>query len=262
MTTATAGPTSSPRPDTPSAGVVAACGLMATDWSPWHVVLYGLTWADYERLLAARQTAGRKRVRITYDRGAAEIYTPGGGSPHPADPGPGASAMTVGNRHERWKKLVARLLEAAAMGFRVPVVASGNVTLSRGDLEHGLEPDECYYVRNAARVAAVRELDLRTDPPPDLAIEIEVSRTVLDRLDLYAALGIPEVWRYDGEHVRFLARTTDGTYTEVPASLAFPPADRRPPRQLPRPRWDGGRYHALPRNDGLGTAEQPARRTG
>ena len=78
MTTATAGPKSG-RPDPTSPAVAAACELMATDWSPWHLVLYGLTWGDYERLLAAREAAGRKRLRITYDRGAAEIMTPGGG---------------------------------------------------------------------------------------------------------------------------------------------------------------------------------------
>jgi Uma2 family endonuclease len=218
--------TATAEPDAPSRGVAAACELMATDWSPWHIVLYGLTWADYERLLAARAAAGRKRVRITYDRGAAEIWTPGGRSFRPRgqvdlDAG-GTAAMTVGTRHERWKKLIARLIEAAALGFRVPVVACGNVTLGRADLDRGFEPDECYYVRNAARVEAIRELDLRSDPPPDLAVEIEVSRNILDRLDLYGSLGIPEVWRYDGESLRFLTRTADGSYADTPASLAFP----------------------------------------
>jgi Uma2 family endonuclease len=226
MTTATAEPMKGRPPDTPSPGVTAACELMATDWSPWHIVLYGLTWADYERLLAARDAAGRRRLRITYDRGTAEIMTPGvipdrTGNPTITTPG-GATAMTVGNRHERWKKLIARLLEAAALGFRLPLVACGNVTLNRGDLDRGLEPDECYYVRNAARVAEVRELDFRTDPPPDLVVEVEVSRTVLDRLDLYAALGIPEVWRYDGERVRFLVRSAAGVYEEVATGPAFP----------------------------------------
>jgi Uma2 family endonuclease len=200
---------------------------MTTDWSPWHMVLYGLAWADYERLLAAREAAGRKRLRITYDRGTAEIMTPGGGPPSPTaartnSGREGAPIMTVGNRHERWKKLIARLIEAAALGFRTPLVASGNLTLNRPGLDRGLEPDECYYVRNAARVAAVRELDFRTDPVPDLVVEVEVSRTVLDRLDLYAALGIEEVWRYDGTRFRFLVRSETGGYTETAASLAFP----------------------------------------
>ncbi|MDB5312444.1 MAG: hypothetical protein JWO38_6646 [Gemmataceae bacterium] len=228
MTTATAEAPTPGGPDASTPGVAAACELMETDWSPWHMVLYGLTWADYERLLAARQAAGRKRLRITYDRGTAEIMTPGGGPPTPqpeARPGlgrEGAAVMTVGNRHERWKKLIARLIEAAALGFRIPLVASGNLTLNRPGLDRGLEPDECYYVRNTTRVAAVRELDFRTDPVPDLVVEVEVSRTVLDRLDLYTALGIAEVWRFDGDRVRFLVRSETGGYDETPANLAFP----------------------------------------
>ena len=130
--------------------------------------------------------------------------------------------MTVGNRRERWKKLIARLLEAAAMGFRVPLVASGGITLGRADLDRGVEPDECYYVRNASRVAAVRELDFGTDPPPDLVVEIEISRSVLERLDVYAALGVPEVWACDGTRVRFLVLSATGGYAEAAVSLAFP----------------------------------------
>jgi Uma2 family endonuclease len=211
-------------PDSPSPGVAAACELMETDWSPWHIVLYGLEWADYERLLTAREAAGRKRLRITYDRGTAEIMTPGV-VPQPDDrtvSQPERSpAMSVGNRHERWKKLIARLLEAAAMGFRLPLVACGNVTMARGDLDRGLEPDECYYIQNASRVSSVRELDFRTDPVPDLAIEIEVSRTVLDRLDLYAALGVGEIWCYDGNRVRFLVLDA-GNYVEVETGRNLP----------------------------------------
>lgn len=220
MTTAVAEPEA---PPAARRGVDAVCELFETDWSPWHVVLYGLTWDDYERLLAARAEAGRRRVRITYDRGMAEIYTPGGGSPRArAGAGPGEAGMTVGNRHERWKKLLARLLETASLGFRTPLVGCGNVTLSRADLDRGLEPDECYYVREAGRMAAVRELNLATDPPPDLVVEVEVSRTVADRLPLYAALRVPEVWRYDGDRLQFLLRADDGTYIPAAASAALP----------------------------------------
>jgi len=200
---------------------------METDWSPWHMVLYGLVWSDYERLLAAREAAGRKRMRITYDRGTAEIYTPGGGPRFSSMIDEEAwllrgTDMVVGNRHERWKKLLARLLEAAILGFRVPVTALGNFTLNRADLEHGLEPDECYYLRHAADMASGREFNPQTDPPPDLAVEIEVSRNVLDRLELYANLGVRELWRYDGEHLQFLVLSATGEYIESAVSIAFP----------------------------------------
>lgn len=204
----------------------AVCEWMATDWSPWHVVLSGLTWADYQRLKEARSAAGRKAVRITYDRGVAEVYTVGWGhSPTNRGPLPGPTEggrMTVGNRHERWKSLIGRLLEAIALARRTPLIGAGNVTISREDLDRGFEPDTCYYVRNAAHVLEVRELDFRHDPPPDLAIEIEISQEVVECLPLYAAMGVPEVWRWDGGRLTVLHRTPAGEYTEATASLAFP----------------------------------------
>lgn len=202
MTTATvAGPITPPPKPRPR--VDAACALMAADRTPWHMVLYGLTWDDYQRLLAARVAADRRGLRITYDRGTAEI-------------------MTVGHRHERWKSFLARLIETAALGFRIPLTGSGAKTLKRPDLDRGMEPDVCYYVRDAKKYAEVRDFDPTTDPPPDLAIEVEDSRTLGDRIDVLGALGVAEVWRYDGDRLRILTRAPAGTYTEVPASLVFP----------------------------------------
>lgn len=164
-----------------------------------RVLVTGADWAEYEFLLAARTNPG---VRITYDRGSLEL-------------------MAVTFLHERWKKILARLLEALCMGLQVPLVGAGNMTVRREDLERGFEPDECYYIRNAARVLPARPLDFRHDPPPDLAIEIEISRSVLDRIDLYATIGIPEIWRFDGERLTILVRTATG-YTPSPVSTVLP----------------------------------------
>jgi Uma2 family endonuclease len=93
--------------------------------------------------------------------------------------------------------------------------------------EQGLEPDECYYVANEVRVRGKRKLDLKKDPPPDLAVEIEVTRKVLDRLASYSKLGVPEIWRLDGKSVTFL-KLARGNYRPLKRSLAFPmlvPAD-------------------------------------
>lgn len=220
MTAASTATVSCPRPR-----VQAVCELMETDWSPWHVVLYELNWNDYERLLDARAAAHRRRLKMTYDRGTAEIYSPVLWIPDPPEDDPttaAGTAMTIGNRHERCKKLLARMLESVALGWRISVVACGNVTLKRPELAQGLEPDECYYIQNANRVTDIRELDLTVDPPPDLAIEIESTRTIVDRWDLFHALGIPEIWCYDGERVRMLVRSDAPNYTEVNASRAFP----------------------------------------
>ncbi|MBV8076797.1 MAG: Uma2 family endonuclease, partial [Planctomycetaceae bacterium] len=83
------------------------------------------------------------------------------------------------------------------------------------------KPDECYYLTNAERVVG-RRIDLSVDPPPDLAIEVEISRSALDRIGIYAALGVPEVWRFDGEALRVEQLQADGTYREVAASPGLP----------------------------------------
>jgi Uma2 family endonuclease len=77
------------------------------------------------------------------------------------------------------------------------------MTCARDDLEKGLEPDECWWIANADKLEGRQDVDLRRDPPPDLALEIEVSRRLRERWKIYAALRVPEVWSWDGEIVRF-----------------------------------------------------------
>ncbi len=89
-------------------------------------------------------------------------------------------------------------------------------------IARGLEADECWYIQHEALVRDKKEIDLRLDPPPDLAVEIEVSRSVLDRLQIFAALKIPEVWRFDGETVIVCLLNADGQYMESDRSPTFP----------------------------------------
>jgi Uma2 family endonuclease len=100
-------------------------------------------------------------------------------------------------------------------------------TLRRRRRQRGLEPDRCFWIANAARMAGRRRVDLRVDPPPDLAIEVDVTRSSLDRMGIYAALAVPEVWRLDGDVLTFHVLGAAG-YAEAPASQSFPlvsPAD-------------------------------------
>jgi len=163
-------------------------------------VLTGVDWARYESLL--REYEGR-HFRLTYDRGTLEI-------------------MTVSPWHERAKKLLARLLEALAEELDIPVLGFGNWTMREELIARGLEPDECWYIQHEGLVRDKREIDLRVDPPPDLVVEVEVSRSVLDRLHIYAALKIPEVWRFDGQTLVVCLLGEDGEYVESPKSLTFP----------------------------------------
>lgn len=165
-----------------------------------RLVLSGVPWSTYESLL--RHFEGR-HLRLNYDRGALEI-------------------MTVSPEHERAKKLLARLLEALTEELDLPIASFGNTTFRREDAARGLESDECWYIQHEGQMRDRKELDLLVDPPPDLVVEVEISRSVVDRMDLYARLGVPEVWRYDGETLKVCLLTAANEYAEANQSRAFP----------------------------------------
>jgi Uma2 family endonuclease len=168
-----------------------------------HVTVDGVSWGMYVQLCDEIVRGG---TRITYDRGRLEIVTPS-------------------QLHEQTKKIVARIVEAYGVLAGVPVDGLGSMTMRREVLDRGLEPDECYYIQNAAILADGHEIDLAIDPPPDLAIEIDIPPPDIAKQPIYAALGVPEVWRYDGRRVAYLARQADGRYAEVERSLALPGLD-------------------------------------
>ncbi len=163
-----------------------------------RILLRGIRWETYERLLDDAEQA-----RLTYDRGDLEIMTPS-------------------RRHEAWKKLASRMIEAMTEELEVPISSGGSTTLVHPDLERGIEPDECYWVQNEARVRGNLDLDLLIDPAPDLVLEAEASRSILDRIDILASLGVGEVWRYDGERLVIHVLGEDGSYRESPTSACFP----------------------------------------
>lgn len=166
------------------------------------VLVIPATWGVYEGFLAARGTSC-PGLRITYDRGRLEF-------------------MTISSPHDRYRYFLRRIVDTVTEELAIPVVGQGETTVRRRDLDRGFEPDEWYYIQNALRMRAVRELNFEVDPPPDLAIEIEISRSLADRIALYAAMGIPEVWRFDGEELHILHLQPDGTYAERANSLAIP----------------------------------------
>jgi hypothetical protein len=119
-----------------------------------------------------------------------------------------------------------RLLRAFA---ERPAVGGGSTTIRRRRRRKGLEPDECFWITNEPRMRGKDRIDLRVDPPPDLALEVDVTRSSMDRMGIYSALGVPEVWRLDDpQTLSFRALQVDRTYRAVDHSLAFPivmPAD-------------------------------------
>jgi Uma2 family endonuclease len=168
-----------------------------------RVLVTDVKWEDYEHLLAWRDEHRPRSVRLAYDQGRLEI-------------------MVVTNLHERLRRVLDLMLIIWITETGGEYLPSGQLTHKRDDLEKGFEPDECYYIQSWKRVAGLREIDFTTDPPPDLMIEVEVSRSVLSRLPIIAAFKVPEVWRYDGEKVAILLLQPDGSYAESQSSRAVP----------------------------------------
>jgi Uma2 family endonuclease len=158
-----------------------------------------VSWEKYEQMIA---WFDGRHVRLTYDRGELEL-------------------MTVSHRHENWKHLLGALLLIAAVELGIKIHGGGSMTFKREDLDRGLEPDECYWIEHEAQMRCKDEHDQENDPPPDLVLEVEVSRSTLDRMGIYAALKVPEVWRWDGEQLRFCLLRR-GKYVESPVSPSFP----------------------------------------
>jgi Uma2 family endonuclease len=179
-----------------------AASNRAADLPPADMfVLPNVSWELYERL--RHETEGQN-IRITYDQGRVMLMSP----------------LPI---HDKIKKLAGRLIEMASFERDVPISSFGSTTWKRQDLKKGLEPDECYYVQNEPRVRGRTDIDLtRGDPPPDLAVEIDVTNSPISRPSVYAALGVPELWRYDGERFHFVRRTAAGAYEPIAASDALP----------------------------------------
>jgi Uma2 family endonuclease len=158
------------------------------------------SWDEYERLLA--DVGENPGVRISYHRGRLEV-------------------MTLSRRHERYSRLLEHFVVILAEECGLECDSCGSMTIRKSAADSGTEPDGCYYIQNAERMRDRAEPDFSVDPPPDLALEVDITHGSPDKLAIYAALGVPEVWRYDGVRAEFYCLTA-GRYAEVEASGLFP----------------------------------------
>jgi Uma2 family endonuclease len=167
-----------------------------------RLVFTGVSWQEYGRFL--RAFAGRRGVRLTYDRGVLEIMSPL-------------------HEHETDVDFLGQLAVALTEEMGLTRKAGGSTTFRRRKRRRGLEPDRCYWIASEPLVRGKRDINLRKDPPPDLAIEVDVTSSSLDRMAIYASLGIPEVWRMDDAGLTFHVLGPDGKYAPSPRSKSFPP---------------------------------------
>ena len=164
------------------------------------ILLKNISWKTYESL--RNELTQQGGIRLTYDRGNLEIMTP-------LAP------------HEKYKKILGRFVESVSDELNVEICSLGSLTCRREDLARGLEPDQCYYIQNEDVVWDKEQIDLNQDPPPDLVVEIDVTSSSIDRLSLYASLGVPEVWRYNGNRL-IIYQLEAQEYTERDVSPTFP----------------------------------------
>ena len=169
--------------------------------------LHGVSWQTYNALLNDLQASA---VRLTYDRGSLELMSPS-------------------QDHERFKTLIGRIIEMFTEELDIPMQSGGWTTWPTEDLDRGLEADECYYIQHEPQICDREVIDLSVDPPPDLAVEVEISRSLLDKFAVYAALRVPEIWRYDGDSLHVFLLQSDGSYADSDRSLNLP---RLAPQQV------------------------------
>ncbi|TRU21448.1 MAG: Uma2 family endonuclease, partial [Microcystis aeruginosa Ma_QC_B_20070730_S2] len=156
-----------------------------------RVVFNHLSWLSYRQILQA--LGENNRAHLFYDRGTLEITMPL-------------------EEHEFYRELIGRFIYFLVSEFGLKIKSMGSTTLAREDLERGAEPDNAYYIQNQAKVLGKR-INLTEDPPPDLVVEVDITHTDINKLALYARLGVPELWRFNGQIWR-IYRLEKGVYQE------------------------------------------------
>lgn len=163
------------------------------------IVLRGVSWQTFMALLV---DVGEDRAwRIAYDRGVLEIRMPL-------------------QEHEVPKIMVAKFVAALSEELEIEIMELGSLILDREDLTRAIEPDTCFYIQNEARVRGL-QINLQNDPPPDLAVESDYTNSSVNKQSIYAALGVPEIWRYENNTL-LVYRLEDGKYEQCDRSGAFP----------------------------------------
>ncbi len=164
------------------------------------VVLHDVSWKLYRKL---RKMPENYNIRMTYDRGELEIMSPS-------------------RVHEEIALLLGTLIDLWTIELDVAIVGCRTMTIRRADLKRGFEPDNCYYVQHERQMRDKKKINFKTDPPPDLAIEVEVSHKLLSKMAIYAAFRVPELWCWSGNRLKVLEFSKEGEYVSRETSLCFP----------------------------------------
>lgn len=165
-----------------------------------RVLLRDVSWEEFEAIL--HELGDRRSDRVAYCDGLLEIMTP---LPE----------------HEYFKETIGDAIKDMAETLDLNYESYGSTTWRKQAKQAGLESDNCFYFQNEAQIRGKLQFDLDRDPPPDLALEIDVTSQSLERFPIYARLGVPELWCYDRGSLR-IYHLQDGQYVEVERSSIFP----------------------------------------
>ncbi|NEP63593.1 MAG: Uma2 family endonuclease, partial [Symploca sp. SIO2G7] len=164
-----------------------------------NVILEGISWNTFHTML--QEMGDHRAAKLAYDSGILEITMPS-------------------SLHEIINRLLDRIIVALTEELNLKIKAYGSTTLTREDLEKGIEPDSCYYIQKADQILS-RKLDLAITPPPDLAVEVDITSFSQRRFSIYRQLQIPEVWRYTQKNGVIIYRYSQDSYIECDVSPTF-----------------------------------------
>jgi Uma2 family endonuclease len=164
------------------------------------LVLPDVSWEDYQKVTT--EMDAWPGIRLTYDRGRLEI-------------------MSTLAKHEKYKELLSDIARLISYETEIDLETLGSTTFSEDWLQRGAEPDTCFYVAHAAAIIGKDRIDLNLDPPPDIAVEVDVSSPSISKLSIYEEMRVPEVWLYDETRLQIL-RLEESGYAEISHSLSFP----------------------------------------
>lgn len=164
------------------------------------LILQGVGWDFYERVL--KEFTHSNALHFAYDNGFLEIEVPLA-------------------KHEIPNRILQDLVATICIEKEINFINAGSTTFRQRDKAKGVEPDTCFYIQNEAKIRGKLDIDLTIDPPPDLVIEVDITSPSLNKMPIYAALGVSEVWLYKGGKVEF-HKLYGEFYQEVSNSTAFP----------------------------------------
>jgi Uma2 family endonuclease len=165
-----------------------------------RILLHHVSWETFECLLA--DIGDRRKTLFHYINNTLEIMSP----------------LSL---HEGSSHFFDKLLTIYVDELNIDMRCLGSLLMKIPELKIGGEPDSCYYIKNEPVIRGKEDVIVGQDPPPDLVLEVDITNPSDRRLPIYALLGIPEIWLYDGYDLRFFALES-GNYLPITKSLCFP----------------------------------------